>query len=322
MGSFCCRQWVVADLLLELVRKRFWCQHLCPLGALLAINAPKAWLRRRTNTNCNSCTGCHAACPAGALSVDRWQPDQCLQCGACQARCPKDGINFQPIPTEKTHQDLPVGGYSRRAFLTGAACGVAAPIIVPNTKKNNDLPATFMRPPGVTDNLGETAFLDRCVRCGACMQACPNDLLTPDCGTAGLNGVFAPKFTLQANHCPTNCTACADVCPTGAIPAMATRANARPGTAKINQAACISYTENASCGVCYHKCPLEEKAIHRTIKTLANGVTVKLPSVVTDRCIGCGICVEACKDQRTGAMQQFRPDEERSGFKPHGTSAS
>ena len=54
-------------LALNVVRSRFWCRYLCPLGALLGLAGKVAWLRREANADCTACRRCVRACPMGTI---------------------------------------------------------------------------------------------------------------------------------------------------------------------------------------------------------------------------------------------------------------
>ncbi|MCX8126608.1 MAG: 4Fe-4S binding protein, partial [Dehalococcoidia bacterium] len=56
-------------LALNLVRPRFWCRYLCPLGALLGLASYVSTFRiTAAETECTSCGRCSRECPMGAIS--------------------------------------------------------------------------------------------------------------------------------------------------------------------------------------------------------------------------------------------------------------
>ena len=84
---------LVATLVLNAYRPRFWCRYLCPLGALLGVFAWRPWLRRKVEkTTCNECDLCRIGCHGAAcLSPgDGWKPSECFGCMNCVERCPQE----------------------------------------------------------------------------------------------------------------------------------------------------------------------------------------------------------------------------------------
>ncbi len=51
---------------LNLLERRFWCKHLCPLGAFLGILSRYALLRRSVSEGCNECGACSSVCQGNA----------------------------------------------------------------------------------------------------------------------------------------------------------------------------------------------------------------------------------------------------------------
>lgn len=94
--------WVALGLLAAIVvgmivRERFFCQFLCPLGALFSL-MPVLGVSEfvRTRGHCAPrCGKCHDACP-----VDIWpDPDtlahgECISCGRCADACPLGNVNY------------------------------------------------------------------------------------------------------------------------------------------------------------------------------------------------------------------------------------
>ena len=77
-------------------QERFFCQFLCPMGAVFAIMPiiPGA-LFKRNRPNCASkCTLCKKRCPAHLdIDGDTAHSGECICCHACQAICPKQNIH-------------------------------------------------------------------------------------------------------------------------------------------------------------------------------------------------------------------------------------
>ncbi|MFP5228074.1 MAG: 4Fe-4S binding protein [Acidobacteriota bacterium] len=95
----------LAAVLLNLVRPRFWCRYVCPLGALLGIAGKNPVIQiKRNEQDCNNCRLCVADCQGGANpdGPQGWKPSECFYCWNCQAACPKEAISFRfHVPGEK-----------------------------------------------------------------------------------------------------------------------------------------------------------------------------------------------------------------------------
>jgi polyferredoxin len=81
---------------LNLVRERFWCRYICPLGALLGIVGKNPLLRvTRAAESCNECRLCRADCHGGANPDSDWRPTECLYCWNCVRACPSQAIHMR-----------------------------------------------------------------------------------------------------------------------------------------------------------------------------------------------------------------------------------
>ena len=208
-------------------------------------------------------------------------------------------------------------GVSRRAFVTAAGTGAAATLLLKVTPEvqgrtwNPDL----IRPPG---SLAEDEFLDRCLRCGACMKVCPTNALHPTLLQAGLAGLWTPYLVPAIGYCEYNCTLCGQVCPTGAIEELdlATKQERRIGTAAVDRSRCLPWVYDTDCVVCEEHCPLPEKAIWLEDVEVVNrdGERIELhrPHVDAELCNGCGICETKCPVNDPAAILVASGGEDRN----------
>lgn len=287
---------VIAVLALNLVRKRFWCRYVCPLGALLGLLSRFAFLQRRVETSCRQCRACARHCPTGTIDPQRANesdPAECIMCLDCLEPCPADAQTFRfRLPVRKRWDYDPS---LRTAFgsLGVALLGTGLMGIEPVLNRRT-LP---LRPPGVKD---EAEFLARCIRCGVCIEVCPTKALQPSITHSGWVGFLTPVLVPRIGYCDYSCNKCGQVCPAGAIPQLSLeeKRQAVIGYAYVDRSRCIPWVDFRNCIVCEEMCPVPVKAIQtEEVEVWApdgQRVKVKRPHVIHERCIGCGICENHC----------------------------
>lgn len=192
---------------------------------------------------------------------------------------------------------------SRRRVLTSVlALGTVAGVLGVHVRQEKAaaLPTDRIRPPGA---LAEPAFLDACIRCGLCVQACPYEILH----LAGMDEAMAagtPYFIARSDAC----RMCADIpcvpaCPTGALDGtLLDITRARMGTAQLSDPRrCMSYSGAGFCRACYQACPLADRAIRMQYGRTEGGGLFQ-PVVDPNHCTGCGLCEQACIVEGTAAI--------------------
>jgi polyferredoxin len=298
-------------LALNAVRDRFWCRYLCPLGALLGLVSRFAWLRREVGDVCTECQRCARACPTGTIDPARQfasDPAECTVCLDCVPVCAKAGQHFtrhvRPAPAQ-------IYDPSRRQFIASAGAAVVAVGLFAAEPAAIRAGPRLIRPPGAQD----PDFTSQCIRCGICLKVCPTAGLQPSLAEAGWSGLWTPVLVPRLGCCDYSCNACGAACPTAAIPplSLADKRLAVIGHAYIDRNRCLPWADNRNCLVCEEMCPLPEKAIvleDVTVVTPAGeAVDVRRPSVVHDRCIGCGICENRCPLNGEAAIRVYAPTE-------------
>lgn len=93
---------VVGGILLALIvlgmafKERFFCQFLCPMGAVFALlpQLPFAFLHRDAKNCIPNCRACQNRCPVDIrLEADGFRNGECISCEKCAGICPRGNLN-------------------------------------------------------------------------------------------------------------------------------------------------------------------------------------------------------------------------------------
>ncbi len=300
---------LVGVILLNLVASRFWCRYLCPLGGMLGLISKVSLFRRQVGEDCRACKLCSAACPTGTIDPAqgyRSDPGECTLCLDCLDACPRSSIRLNPgwKPVRWQPYDP-----SRRDALGAFGISAAALALFGSEAYVKHADNFLLRPPGAT----EDGMLSTCVRCGACLAACPTGALQPSMLEAGLEGAWMPMVVARQGYCDYACNACGQVCPVQAIPALSLEEKRQQvmGKAYFDENRCIAWSDHRDCIVCEEMCPLSQKAIYLTptefVMPDGEKRVVQLPHVDRDLCIGCGICENRCPVNGEAAVRVHIP---------------
>ena len=295
------------------VQRRFWCRNLCPTGAMLSLMGYLRIFGKKVDRyKCNSCSRCVSSCDFGAISTENIANTlvDCVSCLECQSQCPTGAVSFglrdrvihQPNTTGAKPSELPA---QRRHFFQTILVGMLGLFSIltirswstANVKYDN-----LIRPPG---SVPEETFLKRCVRCGECLHACPNDALQPCSLEFGEDRMWTPRLNADWSGCEPSCNNCGQVCPTGAIRAIPLEEKrvCRIGLAVVNRQTCLPYSGCEECQICVDEC---HKAGYDAIEFMRVGTKIDesgepiegsgflVPVVLPDKCVGCGLCQTRC----------------------------
>ena len=306
----------VAILALGAYGRRFWCRYLCPLGALLALIGRRALVRKCVNAeSCVKCMKCLPACDMGAISSDPTQYSgyECIDCFGCEAICPEAAITLRPA--------IGAGGrsgevdLSRRRLVQAAAFGAVGAVVMKtelgarpisqsvHEPKIKAWDPQLLRPPGAA---AEDQLVAACIRCGDCMRVCPTNGIQPALGEAGLEGFWTPVLVPRIGPCAAECIACGEVCPTDALAPFTAEEKCwiYLGTAIIDRSTCLVWAEDRQCLVCDEYCTYD--AIYWKEEQGR-----RVPDVDEFRCVGCGLCENACPVQPLAAIRVYSTGDKR-----------
>jgi len=298
---------------------RLYCNTLCPVGTLLGWLSQRAAFRLQIDQSaCRKCARCLRACKAQCIDLRAGSIDfsRCVACYNCMDVCDEHGINYRfawarkktiITPAPQAASDA-IADPQRRAFLSQAilgilgAAGISRVLAVDDkqptghgdTKQDNHSPAIC--PPGAAK---VERFLDRCTACHLCISECPTGVLQPAFFEYGLPGLMKPRMDYRIAFCNFDCRRCGEVCPDGAIDLLdlAAKHLAKIGEAHFDRDKCVVVTNGTDCAACSEHCPT------KAVSTIPYGKNLRLPSVNSELCIGCGACEYACPSKPDKAIQ-------------------
>ena len=191
----------------------------------------------------------------------------------------------------------------RRAFMISAAMTSTAIAAKATEGKHMLTPSTgeadrYTRPvPAGAISIKN--FNDHCTACQLCVSVCPNQVLRP---STSLMTMMQPEMHYDKGYCRPECTKCSEVCPAGAIlpVSIEEKSSIRIGHAVVNLDLCVVNTDNVKCGNCARHCPAG--AIKLVRKNPEDKKSLRIPTVVEDRCIGCGACEHLCPSKPVSAI--------------------
>ncbi len=273
-------------LALGVVRKKFWCRYLCPLGTLFSIFSRLRIFRRSVTDDCTQCQKCVKECPVGAIPAEtpqNYRQQDCISCFKC-LECPPQAVSFHfASPIWKTTDGV---NLSRRYVLGSLAFGFVSTLVIktnPLQTESGLINNRLIRPPGA---LPEEEFVSVCSGCGECLKVCPNNALQSTLLEAGLAGLYTPRLVPRIGYCEEFCNFCGKVCPTEAIRYLPFEEKRllQMGIAHIDKTRCIAWDTDKICLVCNEQCSYQAVV----------GDEKKRPIVKEEKCTGCGICENKC----------------------------
>lgn len=306
---------------------RTYCNTVCPVGTILGFFSRKSIFAPVIDkSKCNGCKLCERQCKSSCIDMENHKIDysRCVACMDCIDTCRHGAITFgnrfsrrfasHNDIQEVAHDDktadiqnntIKAADNGRRTFIATAAIvgsAVAAqaqgrkrrmPLV--KEKKRNDR-QTPVVPAG---SISLKNFTDHCTGCQLCVSICPNNVLRP---STSLLNLMQPEMSFEKGYCRPECTKCSDVCPAGAIRPITIeeKSSIQTGHAVVNLDLCVVNTDDVDCGNCSRHCPAG--AITMVKKNPDDMLSIRIPSVNEQMCIGCGACENLCPARPIAAI--------------------
>ncbi len=295
---------------LALHRGRTWCNTVCPVGTVLGLVSRVALFRPVINADkCKGCHQCGRNCKASCIDTENKRIDysRCVACMDCISDCHFGaiqyvGTRFRLNPMVTSQKEAGSVDTSRRKFLsTSALVAGAAALHAQEKKVDGGLAAVAdkkiphrdvaLKPAG---SVSLKHFGSHCTACQLCVSECPSQVLRP---SGSLQTLMQPEMSFERGFCRIDCTRCGDVCPADAIRPVtpAEKSDIHIGFAVVVPDNCVAY-KDVRCGNCARHCPAEAIVmvpLHPDADPNAES-TVRIPTVDTERCLGCGACEYLC----------------------------
>lgn len=317
---------------------RGYCNTICPVGTTLSLVSRFSLFRPTIDASkCVSCGICHHNCKASCIDGTNRIIDysRCVDCFDCIDNCSSGAIKYRFVGLKPTRLSKTGGGgenknavpasgnagakekvaaaeagengpdKGRRSFIATSLALVGTGIVAGGQNKRLDgglaevldkkSPIRSERPVPFGAKSVDS-FYSRCTACQLCVSACPNEVLRP---STDLEHLLQPQMGYEHGYCRPECTACSQVCPSGAILPITReeKHTIRIGTAKVNFDLCLAAKGEAGCGNCVRHCP--SGAIRMVF---SDKLGHRVPVVNEEQCIGCGACEFLCPARPISAI--------------------
>jgi ferredoxin len=132
-----------------------------------------------------------------------------------------------------------------------------------------------------------------CCRCGNCSRSCPTSIIKPVTDSAYPLSWMTPGLKFINGYCLETCNLCSRVCPTGAITLFNVEAKSELfiGTAEIELKNCL-LVNNKECVKCKESCKYESIEF-----SVSGNILNSYPLISKKSCVGCGACAVVCPQQ-------------------------
>lgn len=285
-------------------RGRLYCNTICPVGTLLGyISKISLFKLAIDKSECIKCNACINVCKSECIDVATGEVDEsrCVVCLNCTTACKKQGLKFVRRSSLKgdansaaDESQKPVNQGRREAI--GAVALLGATMVGMGLKGRNEAAAEPEEIKGIIPPGGVSLehLKNHCTACQACVEACPNRIISPAFGEYGTANLMLPVIHYKKQFCGFNCNVCSSVCPNGALKPLSVEEKRKVQIGRVEFIAknCIVFKHKTDCGACDEHCPT--KAI--TMKEWKGRPGLYFPTVNPDMCIGCGGCEYVCPE--------------------------
>ena len=310
---------------------RTYCNTICPVGTTLSFFSRFSLLRPVIDASkCRDCHACEHKCKASCINIDNHEIDysRCVDCFDCIDSCKFGALKYrkawglrdvaEAAGSDKAagSQEAPGAGKDaatgnhdagRRAFISSSVIAATAVALKAQEKKVDGgyAAVTAKKAPERTNPIvpfGAVSlkhFHQHCTGCQLCVSQCPNDVLRP---STSLDRLMQPEMSYENGWCRPECTKCSEVCPAGAILEITPEEKTaiHVGAASVDLDLCVVNRDNVNCGNCARHCPAG--AIKMVRKNPDDENSLRIPTVLEDRCIGCGACEFLCPSRPYSAI--------------------
>lgn len=305
---------------------RTYCNTVCPVGTVLSFFSRFSLLRPVIDADkCRNCHACEHKCKASCINIDNHEIDysRCVDCFNCLDSCKFGALKYRMAWNRKACGAAVQGNAAssakavvsdegkhnagRRAFISSSVIAATAIALEAQEKKVDGgyAAVTAKKAPERTNPIvpfGAVSlrhFHQHCTRCQLCVSQCPNDVLRP---STSLDRLMLPEMSYENGWCRPECTKCSEVCPAGAILEITPEEKTaiHVGTASVDLDLCVVNRDNVHCGNCARHCPAG--AIKMVRKNPDDENSLLIPTVLEDRCIGCGACEFLCPSRPYSAI--------------------
>lgn len=284
-------------------RGRLYCNTICPVGTLLGyISKISLFKLAIDKSECIKCNACINVCKSECIDVTTGEVDEsrCVVCLNCTTVCKKHGLRFVRRSTLKGDSNTAAEESKKsvnqgRREAIGAIAGLGAVMVARGVQGNRagdpQREITGIIPPG---GVSLEHLKNHCTACQACVEACPNRIISPAFGEYGAANLMLPVIHYKKQFCGFNCNICSNVCPNGALKPLSVEEKRKVQIGRVEFIAknCIVFKHQTDCGACDEHCPT--KAI--TMKEWKGRPGLYFPTVNPDMCIGCGGCEYVCPE--------------------------